>query len=152
MTGAQPRFKYPLIALQALYAHRLEQMRLLLVTAQHRLMEHQHRIELMRADLNRAHADWIGVSRQTERFDPARFGHVREALGTRHASLTHALNIERELLVEVERCRELVARAHRRTETVERHKEQSMREFAQEAVRIDQRLADAAWPVKGESP
>ncbi|MGV2895804.1 hypothetical protein ACNPPY_08400 [Achromobacter sp. AGC78] len=152
MTAAQPRFKYSLGALETLYAHRLEQTRLLLVSAQRKVDEQQRLIGHMQLELARAHDDWIEVSGQSMRFDPARFAAVREALAVRQAALAAAVESRQELQAQVELCREHVALAHRRVETVARHKEYSLREFAQESARVEQRLADASWPLKGHRP
>lgn len=152
MTAGQSRYRYPLTALEMLYTHRLEQARLLLAAAQQRLDDHQSHIRRLRAALGRSHEDWTAASGRAALFDPARHAAVREALAARQSGLSSALAHERELRGEVEQCRDRVVQAHWRTETVERHKQQSRREFEQESVRIDQRQADAAWPVRGERP
>ncbi|MNK29407.1 hypothetical protein D3C87_478010 [compost metagenome] len=150
MTAARFGYRYPLAALETLYAHRLEQARLLLAAAQRRLDDHLAHIGRLRMALDRSHGDWASTVGRAPGFDPARHAAVREALGAHQAGLDAALLHERELRADVERCRERIAQAHRRTETVERHKERSMQEFEQELIRLDQRQADAAWPVRGE--
>lgn len=152
MTVSASRYRYPLIALESLYAHRLEQARLLLAAAQRRLDDQQAHIGHLRAALERCHADWTGAPGRAERFDPARHAAVREVLAARQADLNTAFEVAHMLRAEVEQCRENVAQAHRRTEAVERHKEHAMREFLLESARMDQRQADAAWPVRGERP
>lgn len=152
MTASPSRYKYPLSALEALYAHRLEQARLQLAASQQKLDEHQSHIAELRAALDRCHVDWTGAASRQQQFDPARYAAVREALAARQAGLNAAMETGRMLRADVELCREGVAQAHRRTETVKRHKEHAMREFALEAARTDQRQADAAWPVRGERP
>ncbi len=149
MTTGQARYRYPLTALETLYTHRLEQVRLSLAAAQRRLEDHQGHIGRVRMALSRSHEDWSAASGRSTRFDPASHAAVREALAAHQSGLNAALEHERELRAEVERARERVAEAQRRAETVARHKEQARREFELEWARFDQRQADAAWPVRG---
>ncbi|WP_434644494.1 hypothetical protein [Achromobacter piechaudii] len=150
MTVGTSRFKYPLRALEVLYAHRLEQACLLLAASQQRLDEHLDHIDQLRAALARCHVEWAGAPGRVGQFDPARHLAVREALTQRQADVNAALAVGQRLRTEVERCREGVAQAHRRAETVQRHKEDAMRECELESVRMDQLQADTAWPFKGK--
>lgn len=152
MTAGTSRFKYPLRALETLYAHRLEQARLLLAASHQRLADHLDHIDQLRAALARCHAEWTVAPGQAGQFDPARHLAVREALAERQADVKVALAIGQQLRAEVERCREDVAQAHRRAETLQRHKEHAMRECVLESARMEQRQADAAWPFRGRRP
>jgi len=146
MTATRARYRYPLVTLEALYAHRLEQARLSLAAAQRRLDQHQGQIEQLRSALGRSLKDWTAASERATRFDPASHAAVRESLAVHHSKLRVALAHERELRAEVKRSQEQTAQAYRRTQIVARHKELSKREFELEVVRSDQREADAAWP------
>lgn len=150
MTAGQTRYRYPLTALEKLYTHRLEQARLALVAAQRRLDDHQGHIQRLRIALGRSHEDWAAAAGRSKRFDPASHAAVREALAVHQSGLSAALEQERQLLAEVDQFRERVTQAHRHSETVERHKDQSRREFELEWTRMDQRRADAEWPAQGE--
>lgn len=152
MTIGPSRYKYPLSALETLYAHRLEQARLSLAAAQRQLDDHLAHVGQLRAALARCHVEWTEAPGRTGQFDPARHAAVREALDARQTDLNAALEVGRKLRLEVEQRSESVAHAHRRTETVERHKEHAMREHVLELARMDQRQADAAWPVAGDRP
>lgn len=146
MTATQARYRYPLVTLETLYAHRLEQARLSLAAAQRRLDEHRGQIEQLRSALGCCLKDWTAASERTTSFNTASHAAVREALAAHHSRLRVALAHERDLWAEVERSQEQTVQAYRRTQIVERHKDQAKREFELEVVRSDQREADAAWP------
>lgn len=151
-TAGSSRYKYPLRALETLYAHRLEQARLLLAAAQRALEAHQLHVDELQLALRRCHGAWTGASGRAERFYPALYAAAREALASRQAALNVAMEARRTLSADVERRREDVSQALRRTEVLQRHKENAMREYALETVRIDQRQADAAWSPRGLRP
>ena len=144
---AQTRFKYSLAALESLYTHRLEQARLALAQAQQRLEAHQDVLQGLRQALTRHHADWASTA--AGGFDPARHEVVRAALSVMQGRLDAARGHEAALIEAVQACREQVLRAHRRSDTLDRHKQDAARDFQLESARSDQRQADDAWPLRG---
>ncbi|MBR8651699.1 flagellar FliJ family protein [Achromobacter sp. Marseille-Q0513] len=144
---ATSRFRYPLAALESLYGHRLEQARLDLARAQDRLDEQAAIRDRLRLALGQGHADWAAANAGAAGFDPARHIAVREALAAMRGRWEQARTQADALRAEVERCRDDLLQAHRRTEIVDRHKTQARREFDLDAARADQRQADAAWPT-----
>lgn len=143
------RFKYPLVALESLYTHRLEQARLALAQAQQRLHAHQDVLRELRQALARHHADWIAATTAADGFDPARHEVVRAALSVMQTRLEAAGAQEAALIDAVQACREHVLRAHRRSDVLDRHKRDAAREFQLACTRSDQRQADDAWPLRG---
>lgn len=146
---AGPFHRYPLGALETLYAYRLEQARLRLASAQRKLDKDQASLRQLQLALNRCHEEWTAAVGGRERFDPAHYAAAREALAVRQTALVAALGAERESSAEVDRCRADVTHAYRRAEAVGRHKEQFMHEHAVKATRIRQNEADEAWSLRG---
>lgn len=145
----QARFKYSLAALESLYAHRLEQARLALAQAQRNLDAHREALRGQRQVLQQHHADWVAAAAMAGDFDPARHEVVRAALGAMQGRLDAACVQEVTLIEAVQACRERVLRAHRRSDTVDRHKQDAAREFHLDVARADQRQSDDAWPLRG---
>jgi len=146
---AQARFKYSLAALESLYAHRLEEARLKLAHSQQRLDAHREAMRGLRQALQGHHADWVRSAAVDGCFDPARHEVVRAALGGMQGRLDAACVQEVTLLEAVQACRERVLRAHRRSDTVDRHKQDAAREFHLDVARAAQRQSDDAWPLAG---
>lgn len=146
---AGTRFRYSLAALESLYTHRLEQARLELANAQQRLEAHRNFLRGLRQAQAHHHADWVGAPAAAGGFDPARHEVVRAALSVMQARLDAAGAHETSLIGAVKACREHVLRAHRRTEALDRHKQDAAREFQLESTRSGQRQADDAWSLRG---
>lgn len=144
----ETRFKYSLAALEPLYTHRLEQARLALAQAQQRLVAHRNVLQGLRQALAHHHADWVAASTAAGGFDPARHEVVRAALSVMQARLDAAGAHEMSLVEAVKACREHVLRAHRRSEALDRHKQDATREFQLESARNGQRQADDAWSLR----
>lgn len=144
---SQARFRYPLAALESLYTHRLEQARLALAQAQQRLDAHLEQLRMQRHALQRQYQDWASRTGAITAFDPTRHAVVREALGVLQQQLDMAGRQEQALRSAVDTCRERVLLAHRRSETLDRHKQDAARDFMLGAARADQRLSDDAWPL-----
>ncbi|WP_054507313.1 hypothetical protein [Achromobacter xylosoxidans] len=145
----QTRFRYSLAALESLYMHRLDQARLALAQAQRQLDAHQDLLHGLRLAMARHHTDWVAASAVAGGFDPARHEVVRAALSVMQARLDAAGAHEAALIKAVQACRDHVLRAHRRNDTLDRHKRDATREFQLESARSDQRQADDAWPLQG---
>lgn len=141
------RFRYSLAALESLYAYRLEQARLALAAAQQRLDAHVEEQRLQRLALQRQHEDWASMPGAATGFDPARHAVVREALGALQRRLDAARRQEQVLLTAVQACRERLLLAHRRSETLDRHKHDAARDFMLAGASIEQRLSDDAWSL-----